>query len=633
MASLNNSVNGFFGAAGGGTSPAMDSRGPAGPNVTSVIVLAVAVSGNIVPSAILDSAGNIWQGPVARNVNIMFYITAGTVKTSATHTFTVTGAANQIAFVAAALGGVQWLDQQNTNGNGTSVSSLQAGPITPTSTVPVNLAAICTVSATTSFLNSTFSIAGQTNWASGISSGMALGVGIFSPPSPPPWPSYNPTWTFGGGGSANAYATIIDLIPLNTQSAPGAGNSIAGDAAGLPVTRPGGPASSSLGYSALMFGNLAAALYSVSGNVGTAGVLVQYTGPTSGAVLSVAGGAYTIPASLANGNYVITPTLLGWSFAPPSQAVTVAGFNIVGVNFAATFTGAVLSISGNAGLAGATVSWSGTSSGSVVADFSGNYTIPALASGTYTVSPSGTGYMFTPPTTVVVVTTSNVTGINFTATLVVTGHSISGNVGTAHATVNWSGGPGPSSGGVTADGAGNYVIAGLADGSYTVTPRLTGWSFSPTSRGVTIAGANATGVNFSSINLFQLPIQRDPNAAPASGQIIPLTVSANQTFSVNLTVDGNPLTLNLALRFSNMAGYWVLSIYDQSGDIILDSLPMVTGWYPAGNILAQYGYLKIGAAYLLNQGNDASDYPGTTDLGTGFQLCWGDTPPATLGNL
>jgi hypothetical protein len=121
------------------------------------------------------------------------------------------------------------------------------------------------------------------------------------------------------------------------------------------------------------------------------------------------------------------------------------------------------------------------------------------------------------------------------------------------------------------------------------------------------------------------PVTRDTTVAPPNGQVIPLTPSPNQSFSTQLQVDGAALTLRLAIRWSAMAGYWVMSIFDAVGDLLLDSIPMVTGWYPGGNLLGQFGYLKIGSAYLLNQGNNASDYPGQTDLGTGFQLLWGDT--------
>ena len=46
------------------------------------------------------------------------------------------------------------------------------------------------------------------------------------------------------------------------------------------------------------------------------------------------------------------------------------------------------SISGNAGVAGATVSYTGTASGSVTADGSGNYTITGLSNGSYTITPT-----------------------------------------------------------------------------------------------------------------------------------------------------------------------------------------------------------------------------------------------------
>lgn len=77
---------------------------------------------------------------------------------------------------------------------------------------------------------------------------------------------------------------------------------------------------------------------------------------------------------------------------------------------------AVSSISGSAGVAGATVSYSGPSSGSVTADGSGNFTIVGLANGSYTITPSAAGYTFSPPSQVVVVSGSNITGVNFTAT-------------------------------------------------------------------------------------------------------------------------------------------------------------------------------------------------------------------------
>lgn len=109
-------------------------------------------------------------------------------------------------------------------------------------------------------------------------------------------------------------------------------------------------------------------------------------------------------------------------------------------------------------------------------------------------------------------------------------------------------------------------------------------------------------------------------------QIIPLTASPNQTFTVQLQVDGNALALRLAINWSEMAGYWVMSISDASDNLILDSLPLITGWYPAANILAQYIYLQIGSAYILNDGNSSSDYPGRNDLGTGWSLLWDDTP-------
>ena len=111
-------------------------------------------------------------------------------------------------------------------------------------------------------------------------------------------------------------------------------------------------------------------------------------------------------------------------------------------------------------------------------------------------------------------------------------------------------------------------------------------------------------------------------------QIIPVTSSPQQTFSTTLQVDGAALTLNLSIRWNAMAGYWVMSISDANDNLLLDSIPLITGWYPGGNILAQYNYLKIGSAFIINNGTSASDYPGQSDLGTNFSLLWDNTATA-----
>ncbi len=72
-------------------------------------------------------------------------------------------------------------------------------------------------------------------------------------------------------------------------------------------------------------------------------------------------------------------------------------------------------------------------------------------------------------------------------------NSISGSAGIAGATVSYSG---QASGSVTADGSGNYIISGLAEGTYTITPSLGGYSFTPASQNVTLNGVNISGINF-----------------------------------------------------------------------------------------------------------------------------------------
>jgi hypothetical protein len=71
-------------------------------------------------------------------------------------------------------------------------------------------------------------------------------------------------------------------------------------------------------------------------------------------------------------------------------------------------------IAGNVGVPGATVNYSGPVSGSVTADSLGNYVIPITTNGTYTVTPNG---VFLPTSQNAVISSADVTGLNFTSPL------------------------------------------------------------------------------------------------------------------------------------------------------------------------------------------------------------------------
>lgn len=68
-----------------------------------------------------------------------------------------------------------------------------------------------------------------------------------------------------------------------------------------------------------------------------------------------------------------------------------------------------------------------------------------------------------------------------------------------------------------------------------------------------------------------------------------------------------------------------MSITDSAGSLLLDVVPLVTGDYPAANLLKQYSYLNIGSAYIVPASNNLIDNPDFTNLGTDYVLVWNDT--------
>lgn len=111
-------------------------------------------------------------------------------------------------------------------------------------------------------------------------------------------------------------------------------------------------------------------------------------------------------------------------------------------------------------------------------------------------------------------------------------------------------------------------------------------------------------------------------------QQVPLTNSPNQRLTVPLNIDGVVKDYFFTLRYNEIAGYWALRVENQNRIVLIDSVPLVTGLAPAGNLLAQFAYKGIGSMYIINASGVSKDYPNAVSLGSDFYLIWGDTPAA-----
>jgi len=278
----------------------------------------------------------------------------------------------------------------------------------------------------------------------------------------------------------------------------------------------------------------------ISPTAGGSGATVNLSGASSATTTANGSGVYTF-TGLANGAYTVTPSHTGYTFSPTSQLATVNGSNVTGINFTATQgTTPTFSIGGTisptAGGSGATVTLTGAASAATTANSSGVYSFTGLVNGAYTVTPSHTGYTYSPTSKSATVNGANVTGVNFTATQVTTPtFSISGTIsptaGGSGATVTLTG---AASAATTANTSGVYTFSGLANGAYTVTPSNTGYTFTPVSQAATVSGANVSGVNFTA------------TAAQAHSAALSWTPSTSAVAGYNVyrgTVSGGPYTL------------------------------------------------------------------------------------------
>ncbi len=133
-------------------------------------------------------------------------------------------------------------------------------------------------------------------------------------------------------GSNNAYLNVPSSLTVS------AGTTSAGFSGSVAVVVPTSQTAtltvSAAGTTKAYSINITASTWSISGSLGTAGsgATVALGGISTASTTADASGNYSF-AGLVNGSYNVTPTKSGYSFNPPSLAVTVSGANVAAVNF------------------------------------------------------------------------------------------------------------------------------------------------------------------------------------------------------------------------------------------------------------------------------------------------------------
>jgi hypothetical protein len=227
--------------------------------------------------------------------------------------------------------------------------------------------------------------------------------------------------------------------------------------------------------------------YTISGNAGVGGATLSYTDGAAKAATADGSGDYLFTVSY-NWSGTVTPSKAGYTFSTARSYTNVLA-NQTAQNY--TATPVTYAISGNAGVAGATLSYTDGAAKTATADVSGSYSFIVSYNWSGTVTPSMTGYAFTPASKIYANIVANQTAQNYTATLVT--YTISGNAGIAGATLSYTDGAVKTA---TADGSGNYSFTVSYNWSGTVTPSMTGYTFTPESRSYTNVLADQTAQDY-----------------------------------------------------------------------------------------------------------------------------------------
>lgn len=324
----------------------------------------------------------------------------------------------------------------------------------------------------------------------------------------------------------------------------------------------------------------------ISGQVTAAGaalpgVVIAFSNG-GGSVVSDASGNYTLTVPK-GWTGVATPTKAGYSFAPTLRSYTSVQVDQPNQAFVGT---AVVIISGKVAsgvtpLAGVTMTFS---TGQVVpTDINGNYTItlPSPYSGTLT--PTKTGYAFTPVSLSFANVTTDQPNQNFLdgAVIFISGQVTINGVATAGVPVNFTGGYT-----ATTDASGNYNMMCPSPWTGTVVPAAAGVAFTPWS--VTAATTNLVW-NFAGTRIVVISGQVAVGTTGLAGATVTFTPGTSVTTDVN----GN-YTMTLVSGWSGTvvaakAGYFITPLSLAFTNVTVDQINQN---FVAVNAITIYGLVS-----------------------------------------
>ena len=308
------------------------------------------------------------------------------------------------------------------------------------------------------------------------------------------------------------------------------------------------------------------------GTNGVSGVIVQAAGfNQTPAATTDASGNYSILLPQADSSYTVTPLKPNMVFQPVSclsqsdcgtntvVSISSAAPSQTNVDFSVVYTISGRVAEGATGVSGVQVSVPSPFPRSGATDQSGNYTLNGFPrGGPYAVTPTKANYTFDPSSLLVTVA-SNVTGASFAAHAL---FAVSGRI-----TIGRSQ-PVP---GVNVllqntdtlvtitsqtDVNGSYAFANLDFGSYTVTPSLAGYSFSPPSMTV----SNQSIVNFAVTVLNITGYVKDGTTGVSNWPVF--AISGTNVTTTNTDVNGFYTFKNLAGSYTIMPSQDVANVFN-----------------------------------------------------------------------